>query len=668
MRPDRPFGDPRLRLIALLKQRAAGAGTSPAVADREPQWVLAPRLALGGILLLAAALRCWNLGAGGVLVPYYFAAARSMAASWHNFFFNAFDPAGFVSLDKPPVAFWLQALSVRLFGFSTQSVLLPQVIEGLGAIFVLYGLVRRQFGTPAALLAALLLALSPVNVAVDRSNNTESALILVLLLAVWAFFKAVETARTRWLIAAAILIGVGFNIKMLVALGIVPVLAATYLVCAAPSPPRRFGQLAAAAAALAIVSLSWCVAYDLTPAASRPFVDSSPGNSMLELVVGHNFVERFVRPERSAPDARPRAPRTAGPGPPFREFAPAGPLRLAMPPLAAQVGWLFPLALAGVALAWRAREVRPSLAVWGGWAAVYGIAFSAAGGFFHAYYLAVMAPPVCALSAIGVQRLWHLHRERRLAAVLPAALLTTALWQAYILDFYLSELPAPERDRALAGLVGAAALAGGGLCLHPVTRRVRLAAGIAAAGVAILLAAPAAWSLGTSLMVAQAGFPAARPPLLTAEAETRRARFNEIAGAIAADPQLLAFLAQNRGDERYLLATSNARLAAPVIIATGAPVMALGGFGGQVPTLAAADFAHLVETGRVRYALIGDGSPGLRRVFGEGRQRELSDWIRANGRPVERPRWRSPMIRYGGPPAESIGAELYDLRPPPPGG
>ena len=135
---------------------------------------LLPRLALAAILIVAALLRGWNLDDGGVLVPYYFAGVRSMLQSWHNFFFNAFDPSGFVSLDKPPVAFWLQTASAWLFGYGKVAVLLPQVVEGVAAVAVLCVLVHRRFGAGAGLLAAMFLALTPLSVAVDRSNNTES--------------------------------------------------------------------------------------------------------------------------------------------------------------------------------------------------------------------------------------------------------------------------------------------------------------------------------------------------------------------------------------------------------------------------------------------------------------------------------------------------------------
>jgi 4-amino-4-deoxy-L-arabinose transferase-like glycosyltransferase len=242
--------------------------------------------ALGAILLGAALLRGWNLADGGVLVPYYFAGVRSALQSWHNLFFNAFDPAGFLSVDKPPVAFWLQTASAALFGFGGVAVLLPQVVEGIASVGLLYWLVRRRFGVAAGLMAALFLALSPVDVAVDRSNNTESCLILVLLLAAWAMIRAIETGKIAPLLLAAALVGIGFNVKMLVAFGVLPAFTLVYLLGAPSTIGRRVGRLALAGLVLVPVALSWTLAYDLTPPEDRPYVDSTDDNSMLELVVG----------------------------------------------------------------------------------------------------------------------------------------------------------------------------------------------------------------------------------------------------------------------------------------------------------------------------------------------------------------------------------------------
>jgi 4-amino-4-deoxy-L-arabinose transferase-like glycosyltransferase len=631
-----------------------------------------PRLGLAGILALALVLRCWRLGASGFITPYYMAGVRSMTVSWHNFFFNSFDPTGFVSLDKPPLAFWAQTLSAKLFGFGPVSVLLPQALEGLVSILVLYHLVRRVFGTGAGLFAALFLALMPIAVAVDRSNNTDTGLVLTLLLAAWALTRAVETGRVSFLLLAAGLVGIGFNIKMLVAFGVLPVFVLAYLAAAQPPLLQRIGHLVAAGVVLTVVSLSWAFAYDLTPPQNRPFVDSTSGNSMFELIVGENLIKRFVprgdRLRQTAAAANPSADQTAAPilG---RDYAPAGPLRLTAPHLAAQMGWLFPLALiGGLAAWWRYRgspgQERRQLALWAGWMLTYGIVFSAAGGIFHAYYLVAMAPALSALAGIGLVALWSLYAAGGAASlVFPATLIATALWQGYIVGGYNSGYLAIGEKWLVPALLGASGLAAAGLLVirPPLRAPAMLLGGLA---ISSLLAMQAAWSLGAVLVKGNTGFPAARSPFLNEAAETQRRRWSLVAGALNGDPKLLAFLEGNQQSEAFLLAAVNARQAAPIIIATGYPVIALGGFTGRDPILTVDGFARLVEDHRVRFALVGDGSPGVRRVFGEDGQKPLVDWIKENGRLVDPARWRTatPNGADGRRAAEAMGVQLYDLR------
>jgi 4-amino-4-deoxy-L-arabinose transferase-like glycosyltransferase len=648
---------------------------------------------LAAILTMAVVLRGWQLGVRGFITPYYLAGVRSMLASWHNFFFNAFDPSGFLSLDKPPIVFWIQTGSAKLFGFSAVSAVLPQLVEGVASIAVLYHLVRRVFGAAAGLFAALFLALTPIDVAVDRSNNTEPCLVLILLLAAYALSRAIESGRARYLVLSAVLVGIGFNTKMLMAFGVVPVFILLYLT--GPQIPLRWrmGHLAAAGAVLAVVSSSWTAAYELTPPQDRPFVDSTLNNSMFELVVGHNGIQRFARRARGLQGGGPvtaAAPTVAGPStggdpdmtaapgpgvPVGRDYAPAGPLRLASPHLAAQMGWFFPLALLGGIAAWsRTRPLWPlgrehlSLGLWAGWALCYGIVFSAAGGLFHAYYLVVMAPALAALAGIGMVSLWSLYVAGGARSLLfPAALLATALWQSWIVAGYLAGYLAIGKNWLIPALIGATGLATAGLITRD-PRRGRSA--VVSAGVALLtlLALPTAWSVGTVLVKGNTGFPAARPPFLSDVAETRRRRWGFIAGALAGDPRLIAFLREHRRSEEYLLAAVNARQAAPIIIATGDRVMALGGFTGRDPILTVDGFARLVEDNRVRFALVGDGSPGMRRVFGEDGQKPVVDWIRGKGRLVDPALWRTALPgassdSVAGRAAETVGAQLYDLRP-----
>jgi len=651
---------------------------------------LGGRLALAAILALAAALRLWDLDKNGFGTDYYSAGVRSMMGSWHDFLFNAFDPAGFVSLDKPPLAFWIQVLSVKLFGFGGLAILLPQVVEGLAAVTLLHHLVRRRFGAAPALLAALFLALSPISVAIDRSSNTDSALVLMLLLAAWPAIVALERGELRYLLLAAAVLGLAFNVKMLAAFVMVPAAIGVYVLAAPRSWPCRFGHGAAAAVVLMVVSLAWVVAYDLTPPQQRPYVGSSRSNSMLELAIGHNGMERFIRRPRPAGPAAPPGsavvapetddaadPAAASPDPSSpqpgagarraRDNVPVGPLRLADPHLAGQLLWLLPLAASGVAAAWGRRGAPPARWGWRVWIAGCAVVYSLAGGIFHAYYLAPLAPPLAALAGIGVAWSWQGRRRRWLAS----GLLATALWQAYIAAGALGWRPEAGLAAALASwrvwlLAGMAA--GTGLAIAGVfasSRRPGLSVPTLALGLAALLAMPTAWALSTVLVRGNVGFPAADLAALAGDEDTTAWRLRGASIRAAAVEKLVAFLDANRGDERFLLATTNARLAAPIIIATGAPVMAMGGFSGNDPILAPEDLARRIAAGEVRFVLIATSRDYGAAVDGRGAS-VLTDWVRQNGRLVEGERWRAPRMAGSAGDVRSRRAappELYDLQP-----
>jgi 4-amino-4-deoxy-L-arabinose transferase-like glycosyltransferase len=288
---------------------------APALTAREARW------ALTAVLLLAAVLRLWRLEQNGWGAEYYSAAVRSMASDWHNFLFAAFDPAGFLSVDKPPVALWLQVLSVKLFGFQPLAVLVPQALVGVAAVWVLYRIVRRGHGEAIALLAALLFAITPVWVAVNRTNNMDSALVLAVLAAAWALLVAVERGSRRHLLGSAALMGLAFNVKMLAAFVVLPAFVLAYLL-GAPLPwARRLRDLAAAGAVLVATALPWVMLVALTPADERPHVGSSRENSIFELIVGHNAASRFALHRGSRPSPAVMTPAQAleldsGPMPP----------------------------------------------------------------------------------------------------------------------------------------------------------------------------------------------------------------------------------------------------------------------------------------------------------------------------------------------------------------
>jgi 4-amino-4-deoxy-L-arabinose transferase-like glycosyltransferase len=639
------------------------------------------RAALPIVLILAigAVARAWQLGQNDFGRQYYAAAVRSMMESWHSFFFNSFDPAGFVSLDKPPVAIWLQAASAKLLGFSGHSILLAQVVAGLVAILLLYLIVQRTFGRTAAIWAALVLAVTPVSVAVDRSNNTESCLIAVLLAATWLAMRAAETGRLALYCAAMAALGVGFNVKMGAALVLAPVFGLAFSLAWRSAPlVWHLRRQAIAGAVLIVVSLSWVTAFDLTPASKRPYAGSTQHNSMLELALKHNGADRFLRPTApppapplaASPDQAQATDPVAVLNPVLYDDSPTGIYRLFRPRAATQVAWLLPVAIAGLVLAWISQrgitgitQRRISAGVWTGWLVLYWFVLSFAGGPVHTYYIAILGPPLAVLSGVAVAELW----SRWIAGtiprwVVPALVLATVAWQSYLFIWPDGAIRDPWlRGAWLASI--AAALAGGALLAFSRSRAAPIRWG-AATGLSALLVLPSITAASVVLVRPNVAVPIADMAALLNPPDHRRETLRR-ARQDAARKKLTGFLAANRGTATYLLAVPNARLAAPLILATGQPVMAMGGYLGTDPILTPPSLERLVADGRLRYVMLG----GFTLVPGNTALEPIEQWVRTHGRLVDPLVWGIYRARKGAPYSIPLGGrwvavpppELYDL-------
>ena len=632
------------------------------------------RLAMGAILLLSLALGLLQLDREGWANEYYAATVRTMLTSPANFFFGSLD--GFITVDKPPVGFWIQAASAALLGFSGVSLLLPEVLAAVASVGLLYALVARPFGRLAGLLAALALAVTPISVATSRNNTIDSILVLFLLLAAGALLRSIESGRRRWLMVGVVLVGLGFNVKMLEAYLVVPALFAAYVLAGRGGIARRVADLAVAAAVLLAVSFSWAVAVDLIPADSRPFIGGSQTNSVVDLALDYNGLERLTG------------------GMAFPDTGEPGLFRLVSDGLAGQLAWLVPLVLVGGALAlWRTRfwrtwglaPQRPwglrrrrqfgSLVLWGIWLATAATFFSVA-RFWHLHYLVVLAPAAAALAGIGVGALWHAYRAGGPSGwLLPIALALTGLVQVRFLAAYdgwdwLQGLIAAVSLGVAVGLVvlrvGRVPGPTGGL--GPVTSgagagragHVVGAGPVVALGVAVLLAAPTAWSTYTAFHPTSGNLPSGGPTaahgalafgpgrgfgndgpvdarpgnvvpgnlgpgVLTPGVPTPGAPGFGGPDSIAADGALIDYLLANRGDAAFIVAAASSNETAPIIIATGQPAMTLGGFSGGDRTLTSAQFAARVAAGEVRFVLAG----GTFRA-GFGRSNEAITWATAN--------------------------------------
>ncbi|HVR06114.1 MAG TPA: glycosyltransferase family 39 protein, partial [Solirubrobacteraceae bacterium] len=242
------------------------------------------------IALLSGVLTFWGLTRSGFANTYYAEAAQAASRSWSAWLTNATDASLSVSLDKGPLPNMVLGFSGRVLGFSSFGLLLPEALCGVGAVLLLYDTVRRALGRRVALLAAAILALTPIFVAMSRFDNPDALLVLLEVAAAWALVRALQSGRTRWVLACGVLVGLAFNVKMLQAYLIVPALAATLSLAGQGTVRRRLGQLAAGGAAMIAVSFAWYGAMMLVPAGSRPWVGDTTDDSWFSLIFGANGI------------------------------------------------------------------------------------------------------------------------------------------------------------------------------------------------------------------------------------------------------------------------------------------------------------------------------------------------------------------------------------------
>jgi 4-amino-4-deoxy-L-arabinose transferase-like glycosyltransferase len=647
--------------------------------EEEARWV---RPALLGLLAATAVLYLWGLGASGWANSFYSAAAQAGTKSWKAFFFGASDAAASITVDKPPASLWVMALSARIFGLSSWSILVPQALEGVAAVGFLYATVRRWFTPAAGLLAGAVLALTPISALMFRFNNPDALLVLLLTAGAYAMVRALEAASTRWLLLAFSLVGFGFLTKMLQALLVVPAFGLVYLI-AAPTPlRRRLGQLIGAGAAL-LVSAGWWVAIvELIPASARPYIGGSQTNSVLNLIFGYNGLGRVTGNEVGSVGG--------GGGQGGGRWGPTGWTRMFNAEFGGQASWLLPAALimlvALLVLTWRAARTdrtRAAAVLWGAWLLVTAAVFSLSEGIIHPYYTVALAPAIGALVGIGGAVLWRRRNERIARIALAVAIAATAWWAAVLLGRTPSWVPWLRPLVLVLGLGAAIAVALGSILSARAGRY------IAGAAVVAALAGPAAYTVSTVRTAHAGALPTAGPatgrgfgpgggpggglggqgrfpggfgagglggppPLGAAQAgaapvggaqagagqvgagqvgtgngQTGRAG-GGVGGLLEASTpsdELVQTLLQGRDQYTWVAATIGANQASGYQLATDASVMPIGGFNGSDPSPTLAQFQQLVADGRIHYFIsggFGGGGPG---GGGSGTASEISSWV-----------------------------------------
>ncbi|WP_328450266.1 ArnT family glycosyltransferase [Amycolatopsis sp. NBC_00438] len=491
--------------------------------------------ALAGICVAAGVLYAWRIGAGQLGNTYYSAAVKSMTDSFTNFLFGSFDPYGVFTVDKPPMSLWPQALSVLVFGFHGWALLLPQVLEGVAAVFLLHRAVRLWAGENVALLAALILTLTPITVAINRDNNPDTLLVLLLIAAAYAFTRSVQAdasrPRTKWLLWCAFFIGCGFVTKMMQAWIVVPGFALAYFLGTSAPVKRRVLDLLGAGVVLVASSFWWVALHDWWPGA-KPYMGGSTDGTAWNLIFGYNGFGRIFGNEGNPGGSggpRPDLPEGitlpsglgGGAGGMFGGDTGLG--RMFSASVGGQIAWLLPLALfvlVVVAVQGVLRRAakqpgdpapRAGWFAWGGWLLVTAVVFSYAQGIWHPYYTTMLAPAIAAISAAGLARFWRAYRGDGAAGwlLLPAAVALTAVW-AFVLASRDPSWQGWTRWAVLvAGVVAVAALLAARLVE---ARRAALSRVSLVLGLVTLLLVPAVWSTATAATGADLGvMPAAGP-------------------------------------------------------------------------------------------------------------------------------------------------------------
>jgi 4-amino-4-deoxy-L-arabinose transferase-like glycosyltransferase len=672
-----------------------------------------PRPELLALVVLAGLLNLWALSRNLWANEYYSAAVRSMSESWHNFLFASFDPAGVMTVDKPPLALWVQTLSVKLFGFHSLSILVPQALMGIASVTLVYDLTRRRFGRAAGFVAGLVLATTPITVAISRHNNPDALLILCCTAALWCLVRALEDDRTRWLVLCGVCVGLGFETKMGAALLVVPGIALAWLWVAPRGHRRALRQLLAGAAALLVVGGAWPLLVTLTPASERPWVSGTSDNSIVSLITNYNGLGRLDGQAggpgalgggggapgggfsgrgagRALGGATGAGPGAGGPGAGGAATAGSagatgaapggtaaqggfpggglpggragggrgagasvfgagasvfgegtGALRLVNASLGGQAGWLLGFALIGglaILCSSRLRRRDPRtgwlLALGGGFLTT-AVAFSAAQGIFHPYYVSLLAPFTAALVGAGAAQLTGRGLLARIFTVL--AIVGGVAGELLVLHNNPGELGWLEPLLIAGGVATAVILA----CLS--ARRVRIV-GLTTI-LALLLIAPATWAVQTLGHATSGTFPAGGPesasaggfgggaprfagggtpagggtsqPLFgTPSSGTTRTRNGFSAGG-GANPggvfggseltQAMSYVKSHGGGT---IAVSSQSEAASLVISDGAKVAGIGGFSGRESDVSLTWFAGEVRTGHIRWVLTNGASNG----------------------------------------------------------
>ncbi|WP_394616934.1 ArnT family glycosyltransferase [Lentzea sp. JNUCC 0626] len=580
---------------------APAPAAAPPAPKRDPKPL--HRLAFIALLAGTAVLYLWNLTASGYGNEFYAAATQAASQSWKALLFGSLDPGNTITVDKPPAFLWVSGLFAKAFGFSSWTVLAPQAFEGVAAVGLLYATVKRTSGPLAALFAGAAFALTPVAALMFRFNLPDALLVLLMVAAAYCTVRAVDKASPLWLALAGSAIGFAFLTKMLQAFLVLPALALAYLIAAPTSVWKRLLHLLGAGVAV-VVSAGWFIALvDLWPADSRPYIGGSTNNSLWELAIGYNGLGRIFG--------------NSGPGGGGGGMGGNGNIgfggetgigRLFGASMGPEISWLLPAALIGLAAGlWflrrapRTDRTRAALVLWGGWLLVSGAVFSFMSGITHPYYTVALAPAIAAVVGISGRELWRGRAHFPVRMALTAMVAVTGVWGYILLD----RTPAwtPWLRWLLLAVTALAVLA----LVFGLDRR-----WVAGVLVVAALLGTSGYAVATAATTHSGSIPLSGPRSQQGGGMREGTSSTEVV-------QLL-----KSTDTEWAAATTGAQSAAGLQLASGRPVIAIGGWNGSDPAPTLEEFQQLVADGKVRYYVEGG------RGGGPGGSNEIGEWVAAN--------------------------------------
>ncbi len=603
---------------------AAPETVVPPSPPARPSW---HRLALAALLLGTAVLYLWGLSASGWANAFYSAAAQAGSQSWKALFFGSSDAANAITVDKTPAALWVMSLSARLFGVNAWSILVPQALMGVGSVWLLYATVRRSSGPAAGLVAGLVLALTPAAALMFRFNNPDALLVLLLVAGAYCVVRACEKASPRWLALAGVAVGFGFLAKMLQAFLVLPAFGIAYLVAAPVSLGKRLLHLLGALVSVLVAAGWYLVVVALWPAASRPYIGGSQTNSLWELIFGYNGFGRITGNEVGSVGG--------GAG---RGWGSTGLTRLFGSEMAGGIAWLLPAALlaffAGLWFTRRAPRTDPSraaLLLWGGWLLVTALVFSYMGGIIHPYYTVALAPATAALVGTAAIQLWRLRSRPAASGLISGGVALTTL-TTYLLLSGSSWQPWLAPTVLVGGLLAAVAL----FFAPHLTRGA--ASFVAIFSLVVALSGTGAYTLATAATTHSGAIPSAGPSPGFGGGRGFGGPGGGFGGGRGGGPgsllsttmpgaSLTALLRQDASRYTWTAATVLSNAAAGYQLASGAPVMAVGGFNGTDPYPTLAQFQQYVASGQIHYFL-GEGM-SMQGNSGSDSAQQIAEWVAA---------------------------------------